>query len=107
MKADEKRGARGRFTRMYPKRLMIGVCLFFILVSAVPIDQGNTAFPRISKFVSDFTAPSLMASPQIKTILGTVKNGDTASSLLNTYIPLKTIYDLDHRSKKIFPLNNL
>ncbi len=87
---------------------MLGVSLFFILVSAVPmVDNGNTSFPKMSKFVSDFTAPSLMASPQIKIISGTVKNGDTDSSLLNIYIPLKKIYDLDHRSKEIFSLTRI
>ncbi|MCP4718305.1 MAG: M23 family metallopeptidase, partial [Desulfobacteraceae bacterium] len=70
------------------------------------VDYG-ICFPRMSKIVSYFTASSLMASPQIKTISGTVKNGDTASSLLNTYIPLKIIYDLDHRSNKIFPLTRI
>jgi murein DD-endopeptidase MepM/ murein hydrolase activator NlpD len=108
MKSDNKRAAIGQFTRVSPKRVIIGVTLFLILVSGVPmVDQGITFFPRVSKFVSKFTAPSLLASPQIKTISGTVKKGDTASSLLNTYIPLKTIYDLDHRSNKIFPLTRI
>ncbi len=108
MKAEDKIIRMGRFVRESPKKLIGFVSLFFILVSAVPIvDPGITSFPRMSKIVSDFTAPSLMASPPIKTILGTVKKGDTASSLLNTYIPLKIIYDLDSRSKEIFPLTRI
>lgn len=107
MKADENKVAIGRFVGAYQKKLIFVVSLFLILVSAVPMVDYGICFPRITKIVSYFTAPGLMASPQIKTISGTVKNGDTASSLLNTYIPLKIIYDLDHRSNKIFPLTRI
>ena len=108
MKINERIVVAGRIVWSYPKKIIMGVSLFFILVSAVPVvDTGCTSFPRMSKIVSDFTAPSLMASPQIKTIMGTIKAGDTASSLLNTYLPLKIIYDLDRRSANIFPLTRI
>jgi murein DD-endopeptidase MepM/ murein hydrolase activator NlpD len=101
-----------RFVGKYSKKLIMMTSLFFILFSAISVvDSGQTSFPMMSKILSYFTAPGLMASPQIKnqikTISGTVKSGDTASSLLNTYIPLKTIYDLDNRSNKIFPLTRI
>lgn len=38
---------------------------------------------------------------------GVIKNGDTASSLLNTYLPLKTIYKINDRSKHIYPLSRI
>lgn len=95
-------------TAVFPKRLILSISLFLIVVSAVPLaDTGFSSFPKIAKLVSDFTVSNLMASSQIKTISGTIKRGDTASSLLNAYIPLKTIYDLNDQSKKIFPLTRI
>ena len=95
-------------TVVFPKRLILTVSLFLIVVSAVPVvDPGFSSFPKIAKIVSDFTVPILMASSQIETISGTIKRGDTASSLLNTYIPLETIDDLNDQSKQIFPLNRI
>ena len=95
-------------TAVFPKRLILSISLFLIVVSAVPLaDTGFSSFPKIAKLVSDFTVSNLMASSQIKTISGTIKRGDTASSLLNTYIPLKTIYELNDQSKKIFPLTRI
>ncbi|MBA3012260.1 MAG: M23 family metallopeptidase [Proteobacteria bacterium] len=82
--------------------------LLFILTSAVPVvDMKSTSFPMMSQSVSDVSAPESMVSSQKKTILGTIKNGDTASSLLNTYLPLKTIYDLNDRSNAVFPLTGI
>lgn len=95
-------------TVVFPKRLILTVSLFLTVVSAVPVvDPGVSSFPKIAKIVSDFTVPILMASSQIETISGTIKRGDTASSLLNTYIPLETIDDLNDQSKEIFPLNRI
>lgn len=90
----------------YPKRIILTTSLMFILISAVPVvDMGSSSFP--SKMVSDIITPVLMASPQIKTISGRVRSGETASSLLNTYMPLKTIYNIDNMAKPIFPLTGL
>ena len=44
---------------------------------------------------------------QLTTIHRRVKRGDTASSILNDYLPLKTIYQLDAQSRNIFPLTRL
>jgi murein DD-endopeptidase MepM/ murein hydrolase activator NlpD len=96
------------FIKIYSKKIIAMISLIFLLISAVPMnDKDPSSFPIISKLVSNFTAPSLMAASQVKIISGTVKKGDTASSLLNTYIPLKMIYDLENRSKKIFPFTKI
>lgn len=91
-----------------PKKIILSFSLLFILVSAAPVvDTGPFPFPFPGKTVSDIITPALMASPQVKTISGRVKNGETASSLLNDYMPLKTIYDIDDRAKSIFPLTRI
>jgi murein DD-endopeptidase MepM/ murein hydrolase activator NlpD len=43
----------------------------------------------------------------IQIVKGTVKRGDTISSLLNNYLPLKTIYALDKQSADIFSLHRI
>ncbi|MCP3943731.1 MAG: M23 family metallopeptidase [Desulfobacteraceae bacterium] len=107
MKINKKIVAIRRFIGEYPKKIIVIGSLFFILVLTVSmVDPGHIFSPKVSKIVSDFTTPDLMASP-IKNITGIVKKGDSVSSLLNTYLPLKTIYDLDHRSQKIFPLTGI
>ena len=93
------------FGRGYGKIIFIS-SLMFVLVSAVPVvDTGTHTFP--CKSVSDYITPVLMASPQTRTISGRIRGGQTASSLLKDYLPLSTIYDLDTRAKKIFPLTRI
>lgn len=46
----------------------------------------------------------LIPLPEIQVIKGVVKKGDTASSLLKTYLPLKTIYKICQNSKEVFSL---
>ena len=46
----------------------------------------------------------LMPLPEIQVVKGVVKKGETASSLLKTYLPLKTIYEICRNSKDIFSL---
>ena len=47
------------------------------------------------------------SSPDIRIIKGTVEKGDTASGLLDAYLPLKTVYDISGKSRKVFPLSRL
>lgn len=92
----------------HPKKIMAITSLVFILVSAVPsVDTRFYFLSRISGMVTELAVPSLMAASQIKTITGTIKKGETASSLLKTYIPLKEIHDINHKSKQIFPLTGI
>jgi len=97
-----------RLVGIYPKRFIMATSLLFILISAVPVvDMKTTPFPMMSHSLSEVSEPAPIASSQIKNILGIVKNGDTASSLLNTYLPLQTIYDLNDRSNAVFPLTGI
>lgn len=96
---------RQRFISGYGKVILIS-SLMLVLFSAAPVvDTGSHSFP--GKAVSDYLTPVLLASPQVKTISGRVKRGETASSLLNDYMPLSTIYDLDARAREIFPLTRI
>ena len=91
--------------RGYGKIILVS-SIMFVLVSAAPVvDTGGHTFP--CKSVSDYITPVLMASPQTRTIAGKIHGGETASSLLKDYIPLRTIYDLGARAKKIFPLTRI
>ncbi len=45
--------------------------------------------------------------PDIQVVKGIVKRGDTASSLLNKYLPLKTIYEISRLSSDIFSLTHI
>jgi len=47
------------------------------------------------------------SDPDIQVVKGVVKQGDTASSLLNKYLPLKTIYKISRRSSDIFSLTHI
>lgn len=84
-------------------RLVLGFTAIFVLLSAVPVmNTGKVPSP-----VSDAITPVLMASPSIKTISGTIRGGETASSLLNDYLSLQTIYDLDKKAEPIFPFTRI
>ncbi len=45
--------------------------------------------------------------PDIQVVKGVVKRGDTASSLLNKYLPLKTIYEISRLSSDNFSLTHI
>ena len=51
--------------------------------------------------------PPQVELPDIQIVKGPVKKGDTISSLLNNYLPLKTIYALDRQSADIFSLRRI
>ena len=84
---------------------MISGLVFLFLSVAPMVDTGGYSFP--GKAVSDYLTPVLMASPQIRTISGKVKKGQTATCLLNDYLSMRTICDLDARAKAIFPLTRI
>ncbi|MBT3807596.1 MAG: peptidoglycan DD-metalloendopeptidase family protein [Desulfobacula sp.] len=44
---------------------------------------------------------------EVEILKGVVKQGDTASSLLNKYLPLKTIYEINRLSSDIFSLTHI
>ena len=43
----------------------------------------------------------------MRIVKGVVKKGDTATSLLNKYLPLRSIYEIDRQSTKIFSLTHI
>jgi len=45
--------------------------------------------------------------PDIQIVKGVVKRGDTASSLFNKYLPLKTIYEISRLSSDVFSLTHI
>jgi hypothetical protein len=49
----------------------------------------------------------LITLPDIQVVKGVVEKGDTASCLLNKYLPLKTIYEISRRSSDIFPFTRI
>ncbi len=51
--------------------------------------------------------PRAETYPQTRLIKGVIKNGDTASSLLNSYLPLKTIYEISRQSDPVHPISRL
>lgn len=94
---------RQKFLPGYVKIILILV--FFLLSAAPVVGTGSYSFP--GKAVSDYLTPVLMASPQMRTISGKVKKGETATCLLNDYLSMSTICDLDARAKRIFPLTRI
>lgn len=69
----------------------------------------------VSVFLFWFSGASATNSPrqnydvysQPVTIKKIVKRGDTASTILNTYLPLKTIFKLSEQSRQIFSLTRI
>jgi len=79
---------------------------FIVLFTAILI----TLWPNMI-FASNFeqrtkSEPQMMA-PDIKIVKGVVKRGDTATSLLNKYLSLKSIYEIDRQSADIFSLTRI
>ncbi len=69
--------------------LLVGFCFFISNASASNIQE------------KDFSGS------QIQILKGVVKNGDTASLLLNKYLPLKSIYQISNICKKTYPLSRI
>jgi murein DD-endopeptidase MepM/ murein hydrolase activator NlpD len=48
-----------------------------------------------------------MILPDIQIVKGVVKQGDTASIILNKYLPLKTVYEISRKSLDVFSLTRI
>jgi len=89
-------------TRVLLKKNFIYI-LFFV---GILFNFGlNTVFA--SKSDKNIPKPLSSIQPDIQVVKGVVKRGDTASSLLNKYLPLKTIYEISRRSSDIFSLTHI
>ena len=87
---------------MFTKRCV--AFLFFFSIFFTPTVSSVLASHSIKlppTSTNELPAPPVEL-PDIQIVKGTVKKGDTISSLLNNYLPLKTIYALDRQSADIF-----
>ena len=55
----------------------------------------------------DTTPKALDDGVAIHTVNGVIRKGDTASTLLNDYLPLTLIYELCRQSKSVYPLTRI
>jgi len=82
--------------------LILGICGNVLVFSC------TTAFSRTPKLQGYIIDPSEMDQIhplEKKVISGVFKTGDTASAVLGPYLPLKTIYRLEKKSKSVFSFN--
>ncbi len=77
------------------KRYLILILLFI---------SFNFYFALNCVFASN-SVPTIL--PDIQIVKGVVKRGDTASSILNKYLPLKTIYEISRKSSDVFSLTHI
>ncbi|MCP4117345.1 MAG: hypothetical protein GY737_18505 [Desulfobacteraceae bacterium] len=62
-------------------------------------EPNGLVFDTIPKALDDGVA--------IETVNGVIRKGDTASTLLNDYLPLTLIYELCRQSKSVYPLTQI
>jgi len=92
---------------MFTKRCV--AFLFFFSIFLTPTVSSVLASHSIklpAPSINELPVPPVEL-PDIQIVKGTVKKGDTISSLLNNYLPLKTIYALDRQSADIFSLRRI
>ena len=78
---------------------MLGTCgiiLIFFCTSAYSLT------PKLQGYIIDPNNINQIHSVEKKTITGVFKSGDTASTVLKQYLPLKTIFRLEKQSRTIF-----
>lgn len=93
---------------MFTKRCV--AFLFFFSIFLTPtvssvLASHSTKLPSPS--INELPPPPQVELPDIQIVKGIVKKGDTASSLLNNYLPMKTIYAMDRQSADIFSLRRI
>ena len=87
--------------RAYTKRTL------FITFTAAILFNCCLNIVAASNSDKNTNASLLITLPDIQVVKGVVKKGDTASCLLNKYLPLKTIYEISRRSSDIFPFTRI
>ena len=78
------------------------VTCLLILFSSSPVSNVMGSLPEMKPVPHPRTG-----RPDVRIIKGKIKKGDTISVLLDPYLPLKTIYRLNHRSTRIFSLQKM
>jgi murein DD-endopeptidase MepM/ murein hydrolase activator NlpD len=76
-----------------------GVILFFSSTNVL------SRTPKLQNYIIDPSEIIQIHPLEKKIISGVFKTGDTASAVLGPYLPLKTIFRLEKRSKKVFSFN--
>lgn len=89
------------FAPSFLHKIMILVC--FAAAAEFSCIHETQAFQAISIMGPGLQSPL----PDIRVVKGTIKKGDTISSILDRYMPLKSIYSLDRKSEEIFPLRKI
>lgn len=77
---------------------LLFVVIFFSLMLAPVFALNSDPIPK--------NQPGIILS-EIQIVKGVVKKGDTASSLLNKYLPLKTIYQISRQSTGVYSLTRI
>lgn len=72
------------------------------LICVLLVSGLNSAFAAGLDKNSNKLFPIIL--PDIQILKKVIKNGDTISSILNPYLPLKTIYEINNQSQDIFSL---
>ena len=89
-------------TRSFFKKLL--VCILFF--TGITLISGfNSIFASNSVLDVQKIIPVML--PDIQILKGVVKTGDTASSLRNKYLPLKTVYEINRLSSGVFSLAHI
>lgn len=93
-------------TRCFSLQQLIMVLLLKIMLL---IFWQNTLMAAGHSEVADRPLPQIIATdaPNMNIVHGVVQRGDTASSILNKYLGLSSIYDIDQKSSDIFSFSRI
>ena len=89
------------------KRACTKTILFILFIAGIFFNCSLNIVVASNSDKNTNTAISITLLPEMKIVKGLIKRGDTASSLLNKYLPLKTIYEICKRSSDVFPLTQI
>ncbi len=79
--------------------------LLFVLILIIFLISFNNVVFASNSLNQNISNISII--PNLKIIQKIVKKGDTASKLLHSYLPLKTIYEISRQSSDIFSLTRI
>jgi murein DD-endopeptidase MepM/ murein hydrolase activator NlpD len=98
-----KTGPKKRIWLVVTAICLAGAAVFFFPETSAVSRTPDLKKELIERKTSPASEPSQTQTiPEIKTITGVFKSGDTASSVLGPYLPLQTVYCLEKDSKPVF-----
>ena len=84
--------------------LVVGLVLgIWGVISIFSCTGAFSRTPKLQNYIIDPNEINQIPPVEEKVISGVFKKGDTASTVLGPYLPLKTIYRLEKQSKTVFP----